>query len=102
MREYYFAKDFNGHNQNWSVVQDCSAIMYFANTDGFILQYDGIRWRKILINNESIVRSLAITNGGLIFVGAQDEAGFLEADYKGNLAYNSLVKANRQLNPKIW
>jgi signal transduction histidine kinase/ligand-binding sensor domain-containing protein len=91
MMEYYPAKDFNGHNQNWSIVQDSSGIIYFANTDGFVLQFDGVTWRKTFVANESIVRSLAITKDGVIFVGAQDELGYLAPIKGGHLVYKSLL-----------
>ncbi len=105
MMEYYSAKDINGHNQNWSIMQDSSGIMYFANTDGFVLQYDGVSWRKILVANESIVRSLAITDAGLIFVGAQDELGYLSTDGHGGLSYRSLLNRIDSVSHKfgdVW
>ena len=39
----YFAKDYKGHAQNWSITQDERGIMYIGNGDG-ILVFDGQNW----------------------------------------------------------
>jgi len=90
--EYYAPREYGGNGQNWTVVQDSNGFMYFGNTDGFILQFDGVHWRKIKIDNESIVRSLYITENGIILVGAQDEFGYLKTDHLGRLVYQSLIE----------
>ncbi|KAA3616976.1 MAG: hypothetical protein D8M58_04740 [Calditrichaeota bacterium] len=90
--EYFSPKSYDGNSQNWAVVQDSNGFMYFGNTDGFILQYDGVTWRKIKVDNESIVRSLFITKDGTILVGAQNEFGYLKLDDSGELIYHSLIK----------
>ena len=85
----YTPKEYNASNQNWAVLQDARGVMYFGNNDG-VLEYDGKSWRYIKIPNSSTVRSLAIDGNGFIYVGAQNEFGFLAPDALGQLQYNSL------------
>jgi len=87
----YSPEEFNAQGQNWSIVQDSNGFMYFGNTDGIVLQYDGVSWRHIPIANGSIVRSLAIDSSGIIFIGAQNDFGFLENDEIGNYQFVSLL-----------
>ena len=87
----YSPSIYESHGQNWAIVQDNDGFMYFGNTDGVVLQYDGVSWRKIAIDNASIVRSLAIDTGGVVYVGAQNEIGYLIPDSIGTLNYISIV-----------
>ena len=84
--------EYQAHGQNWSIIQDKDGFIYSANTDGAVLQYDGVSWREIPISNGSIVRSLAIDSTGVVYVGAQDEIGFLAPDSIGKLKYKSILK----------
>lgn len=83
-------KDYNGTPQIWDIVQDQRGVMYFANNEG-ILEYDGNTWRKIELNELSMVRSLAMDEKGRIYVGAQNEFGYLIPTRKGELKYVSLI-----------
>ena len=78
-----------GHPQQWAVVQGLDGRIYSASGDN-ILEYDGSSWRKIVISPNLTVRSLASAPDGRIYVGAQGEVGFLEADQYGRMAYSSL------------
>lgn len=83
-------KEYNANTQNWAVIQDKRGVMYFGNNKG-VLEYDGVSWRLIPVNNNSIVRSLAINDEGVIFVGAVGEMGYLAPDQNGDMSYYSLV-----------
>ncbi len=85
----YTIKEYNANSQNWAIAQDSMGIMYFGNNDG-VLQYDGNKWELIKINTGAIVRSLAIDNNGIIYVGAENEFGFIKPDPLGKLYYTSL------------
>ncbi len=87
----YSPSIYESHGQNWAIVQDKNGFIYFGNTDGVVLQHDGVSWRKIPIDNASIVRSLAIDANGVIYVGAQNEIGYLSPDSLGTLQYISLL-----------
>jgi serine phosphatase RsbU (regulator of sigma subunit) len=86
----YSAEEYKAAAQNWAAVQDHRGIMYFANNAG-VLEFDGENWRKIEVANKSVVRSLSIADNGRIYVGAQDEFGYLDVDPKGEFVYKSLL-----------
>ena len=46
----YSAKTYNALPQIWSVQEDESGMMYFG-IQNYLLEYDGIKWRKITIEN---------------------------------------------------
>lgn len=87
----YSIKDYKAAEQNWAIVQDSRGIMYFGNNDNGILEFDGETWRSIPIPNNTIVRSLAIDENGLIYVGAVNDFGYLAPDKKGSLQFVSLA-----------
>ncbi len=86
----YSPKEYNGHSQNWCILQDKRGIIYVANQGG-LLEFDGASWQRISIPNNS-VRSMAIDEKGTIYIGGNNEIGFLEPDSKGTLQYVSLLK----------
>ncbi len=74
----YSYRDYQGHNQVWSIAQDKSGIMYFGNTYFGVLTYDGSRWVTIPTVNNSTARSLCADENGTIFVGSVGEIGFIK------------------------
>jgi len=90
----FSSKVFEGSSaQVWSIAEDTSGLMYFGNT-GAILQYDGVRWRKILlpgVNGFSTSRCLARDSHGRIFYGASADFGYLAADSLGQIQAKSLL-----------
>ncbi len=83
-------KEYNANGQNWAAVQDSNGLLYFANAGGSVLQYDGVRWNSITVGNGSIVRDIQIDRSGTIFVGMQDEFGYLALNDSGKYVYHSL------------
>ncbi|MFL6414847.1 MAG: hypothetical protein ACJ74Y_04155, partial [Bryobacteraceae bacterium] len=87
----YLPEEYGADAQNWAVVQDARGIMFFGNTEG-LLEYDGARWTHIQLPNPgSIVRSLGVNASGTVFVGGQNEFGFLKENANGILQYVSLL-----------
>ena len=62
--------------------------MYFANNEG-VLSFDGNYWELYPLPNKTIVWSVEMVNNQL-FVGGQDEMGFLSPDKSGQLSFHSL------------
>ena len=87
--ESYNARAYNGFPQVWTILQDRRGIMYFGNSGGEILEYDGVTWRKITTAN--IVRSLAIDDDGKIWFGSNANFGYLSPDAAGTLKFVSLL-----------
>ncbi len=80
-----------GGEQNWSVVEDNRGIIYVANNDVGVLEYDGNTWRKIPVPNNISLRDLCTDDRGTVYAGGNKEFGFLEPDSKGALHYHSLI-----------
>nr|MQY80016.1 hypothetical protein [Bacteroidota bacterium] len=92
----YTPEEYGASEQNWAIVQDQRGVMYFGNNDG-VLEYDGENWRLIKIPNNTIVRSLAY-HDDIIYVSAQDEFGYLEPNFIGQLQYISLSNLLDSIN----
>ena len=86
----YSTEDYEASYQNWAIVQDQRGVMYFGNNTG-VLEYDGVSWRRIQTEDHSVVRSLAIDEAGVIYVGGTSEFGYLAPDALGQLHYVSLL-----------
>lgn len=86
----YSPKEYSASSGNWVIAQDQRGIMYFGNAEG-VLEYDGNNWRLIPVANNSVVRSIAVDNNGIIYVGAVGEFGYLSPNEKGLMTYHSLV-----------
>jgi len=74
---------------NYCIVTDLRNMVYAGNGDG-IMEYDGSEWRFIPVSHGAYVTSMACSQTGIIFVGSQQEFGFLEPDQTGTLQYRSL------------
>ncbi|RDC65499.1 ligand-binding sensor domain-containing protein [Adhaeribacter pallidiroseus] len=82
-------KNYKASPQNGAIVQDNRGVLFFGNNYGF-LEYDGNRWRLVELPNKTIVRSLAKDNKGRIYVGGQNDFGYLQPDAQGQMSYVSL------------
>lgn len=81
-------REYNGHAQSWAITQDNRGLIYIANNVG-VIEYDGSEWRHISING-SLARCLDADKNGRIWVGGQDEFGYLAADSTNTLSFHSL------------
>ncbi len=82
-------RDYKNRPQNWTIVQDQRGVLFFGNNKG-VLEFDGVFWRNTDINGKAVF-SLAVDEMGTIYVGAENEFGYLEPDVSGNLQYHSLL-----------
>ena len=85
-------EDYQGYNQNWAVAQTPSGLIYVANSWG-VLEYDGSDWRMMPVVEEGrqLVRSIAATPSGDLYVGGVGEIGWLVPDSTQTLAFESLT-----------
>ncbi|NUN47194.1 hypothetical protein HUU58_16095, partial [bacterium] len=92
---FYSPKEYNGGTQIWSAAQDREGVMYFASGghDAGVLQFDGQTWRKITLDGQRSVFSIATDDSGTVWVGSLSEWGFLKPDASGSMQYHSLSKA---------
>lgn len=86
----YITQKYNGHNQNWDIIEDYRGFIYFANGDG-VLVYDGTSWELIELPNKISSRALGKNLNGIIYTGGTNELGYLQPDDFGKLHYVSLM-----------
>lgn len=87
----YSKSDYHGGTQNWAILQDGRGVVYCGNNKG-ILEFDGAAWNVYALPNRTVVRSLAIGEDGVIYVGGQDEMGYLTQGGDGTPRYASLTE----------
>ncbi|WP_461490928.1 two-component regulator propeller domain-containing protein [Pontibacter sp. HJ8] len=100
----YSLKEYQASPQNWAVVQDHRGIMYFGNNYG-VLEFDGNHWRQIGLPNRSTIHALAISKAGRIYVGGQNDFGYLQPDDRGVMQFVSLkgiIEAKHQNFADVW
>lgn len=88
---YHFSHtDYNSDSQFWTACQDSIGVMYFGNNYG-ILRFDGERWDKTTMPNNSSVRSLFCAANGTIYAGGFNEFGIIKNNTDGSFSYHSLI-----------
>ncbi|ASZ14377.1 MULTISPECIES: triple tyrosine motif-containing protein [Chitinophaga] len=85
----YHSIDYKAGVQNWAVGEGRSGVMYFGNSEG-LLTFDGHFWKRYQLPNQTVIRSLKISDDGRIYVGGQSEIGYFFPDAEGRLIYHSL------------
>lgn len=100
----YTKADFNADSQFWAAAEGKDGTLFFGNNDGVVI-FNGEQWQKIILPNNSSVRSLAAHPTGTIYVGGYNEAGTLQKNVNGKYTYISLTQ-NLGLNGRnienIW
>ncbi len=86
----YPKKEYKAGTQNWQIEKNSKNFMYFANNNG-VLEFDGAHWQLYGLPNPSIIRCLKIDSNDRIYVGQQNDFGYLEPDATGQLKYHSLL-----------
>jgi len=90
-------------NQNWSITQDKTGLMYFGNAQG-LLNYDGRSWSEYRMPDRQIVRSVATDRSGRIYTGSYGAFGYWTMTH-GHMEYtslSSLIAKPQELNEEIW
>ncbi len=82
--------EYQAGTQNWAIQQDHRGIVYFANNKG-LLEFDGTHWKTTPLPNGTIVRSIGLDSNGRIYLGGQNEFGYLTTGEKDQLEYTSLM-----------
>ncbi|MFD1768346.1 triple tyrosine motif-containing protein [Sphingobacterium suaedae] len=100
----YNKMHFQGGSRTWDIKQDSRGIMYFANNEG-LFSFNGKYWKKYVLPNHTVVRSIFIDDHDRIYVGGQGEFGYFEASAEPRLKYvslKSLLPADQQNFADIW
>lgn len=87
----YSKQNYKAGLQNWDITQSKTGLIYVANNEG-VLCYDGVNWSLNSLPNKTNVRSIGLGPDSRLYVGGQDEIGYLMRGGNGKLEYVSLVK----------
>ncbi len=74
---------------NYCILTDQRNLVYAGNANG-ILEYDGSEWRFIPVSQGAYVTSMDLAPSGIVYVGSQQEFGYLGPGRAGELQYHSL------------
>jgi ligand-binding sensor domain-containing protein len=97
-------QDYHASAQNWQIEKNSKNFIYFANNDG-LLEYDGAHWQLYGLPNRSIIRTVEIDSNDRMYIGQQNDFGYMEPDIDGQLKYHSLlelVPAGSRSFEEIW
>jgi ligand-binding sensor domain-containing protein len=86
--QHFSPKQYNGHPENWAIVQDKRGILYVGNQSG-VLEYDGSNWKLIEVPGTS-VKAIGVGNDGVVYVGTATDFGYLLNRPGGQIQYVSL------------
>lgn len=82
----YTIKEYRAQQQNWAIAQDQQGLIFFGNGGG-LLSFDGHNWDMMKL---PIIRSMETDSTGRIFLGMENNLGYLEPDPNGNYRFYSL------------
>ena len=102
----YTSKEYGRVYQavNYSIIMDNRDIVYAGNMNG-LLEYDGGSWDFIPVRLGANVISMAKDSNVIIYIGSQNEFGYLAPDNNGILIYNSLsdsLPEDDRLFNQVW
>jgi signal transduction histidine kinase/CheY-like chemotaxis protein/ligand-binding sensor domain-containing protein len=86
----YSPKEYKAHVQNWAITQDSQGRMFFGNGDG-VLVFDNEQWRLTPLPNYDHARSLGFSSDSTLYVGGNNELGYLQENIYGEYKYISLL-----------
>jgi ligand-binding sensor domain-containing protein/DNA-binding CsgD family transcriptional regulator len=87
----YGIEDYGAGTHNLEIAQDSRGVIYVANHYG-LLSFNGSAWKHIAQPpNKTMIRSVAIDTDDQIFVGCQNEFGYIYRSSSGQISYISLL-----------
>lgn len=88
----YSMKETQTAEQNWAITKDKFGVLWLGGDENFINRYDGTTWTKIVLDedNPTIVRALAADENGIVYIGGNNQFGYIEPDSSGTRIYRSL------------
>lgn len=87
----YTKTEYKASAQNFDIVQSKGGEMYFANNYG-VLEFNGEKWSLIAQpKNKTALHALYISSDGIVYIGAENELGYLKNSLNGQKYYVSLL-----------
>ena len=82
----YTIKEYRAQQQNWAITEDRQGLMLFGNGGG-LMTFDGQNWELMKL---PIIRDMVMDSAGRIYMGMENNLGYLESDPAGNYRFHSL------------
>lgn len=79
-----------GSEWNYSIIKDDRGIVYLGNEIQGILEFDGISFNSIRVNDNPVILALEKGPNGVIYAGGPYEFGYIEPGDNGSMEYVSL------------
>jgi DNA-binding CsgD family transcriptional regulator len=101
---HYSKQDYGAGSQNWSIDTDDQGFIYVANNDG-LLMFDGAHWKLFRIPDQTIIRSVSVSENKRIYTGSYEDFGYWEEDQSHEMKYHSLKHLLKKFpfhNDEIW
>jgi ligand-binding sensor domain-containing protein len=101
---HYSKQDYEAGSQNWSIDTDEQGFIYVANNHG-LLTYDGAHWKLHRIPDQTILRSVSVSEDKRIYTGSFEDFGYWEEDSSHEMNYHSLRPLLKNFsfhNEEIW
>jgi len=101
---HYSKQDYGAGSQNWSIDRDDKGFICVANNDGMLI-FDGAHWKLYHIPDQTIIRSISVSQDKRIYTGSYEDFGYWEEDSSHELNYHSLKPLYKNFsfhNDEIW
>jgi|WetSurMetagenome_2_1015567.scaffolds.fasta_scaffold00001_430 hypothetical protein len=88
----YGMNETHGAEQNWAVIKDKFGAVWFGGDEALLVRFDGTTWTRIpfSLEHQTVIRSLASDENGIVYVGGSGEIGYVEPDSTGTRVYRSM------------
>ena len=87
--EHFSPKEYQAGILNYKITQDHRGYILVGNNKG-VLEYDGVSWRVHEIEGNSRIRSILPDETGKIYIGTQNDIGYLWPNENGEYVFHSL------------
>ncbi|WP_185154380.1 HAMP domain-containing sensor histidine kinase [Fulvivirga sp. M361] len=91
--------NYRAASDNYDGLEDSKGVWYFANENG-VLTYNGSTWRLTTIRDYSSVHALYHQDSGRIYVGGNNEFGYLTGEFK-YVSLRGLIDTSTAIS-EIW
>jgi len=101
---HYAQSDYGAGSQNWSMNSDNRGFIYVGNNNG-LLQFDGAHWKLYPVPDQTIIRSVLVSDDQKVYSGSYEDFGFWQENTFHELQYHSLkplLKNFSMHNEEIW
>jgi signal transduction histidine kinase/CheY-like chemotaxis protein len=93
--DFYDPEDYQGAARNNCILIDQRGQLLLGNSN--VIAYSGLTWNAIRTGNINNVTSLAMGEGGSIWVGGAGQLGLLERGMDGSFVYKDLTEEAQQV-----